>query len=80
VKGYGISFGALSDDIEDQLLRQGFTLGDKAQKTQRCADYISYLRIHSMLTETESDRARQRLMKEIKRDVRSIPTTPPETP
>jgi hypothetical protein len=74
VKGYGISFGALSDDIEDQLLRQGFTLGDKAQKTQRCADYISFLRIHSILTETESDRARERLMKEIKRTV--APTSP----
>ena len=65
MNGYGISFGALADDIEDQLRRQGWTLGDQAGRYQRWADEISSLRIHQLLTEAESNRARKRLWKEI---------------
>ena len=64
-RGYEIAFGALADDIEDQLQRQGWTLGDRAERFQRWADEISSLRIHELLTEAESDRARMRLWKQI---------------
>ena len=63
-----IILGALADDLSVQF--------DKAQveyigKTpldiiQRSADAISLLSIHGYLTESETRKARQRLMKEIK--------------
>ena len=73
MKGYGIEFGALSDDIEVQLQRQGFTLGDRAERTQRWANEICSLRIHGLLTEAESDRARKRLWKELTATVKPLP-------
>ena len=73
MKGYGIEFGALCDDIEVQLQRQGFTLGDQAERLQRWANEITSLRIHGLLTESESDRARKRMWKELTAIVKPIP-------
>jgi len=73
MRAYGIEFGALSDDIEVQLQRQGFTLGDRAERIQRWATEISSLRIHGLLTESESDRARKRLWKELTQTVKPLP-------
>ena len=72
---YSLSMGALSDPIEVQLQQQGLTLGsaDYAQRVERWANEISGLRIHGLLTEAESDRARKRLMKEIRGQVRPLP-------
>lgn len=71
--GYGVTFGALCDDIEVQLQRQGFTLGDRAALLQRWSTEISSLRIHGLLTEAESDRARKRLWKELTATVKTLP-------
>lgn len=73
MNGYGITLGALADDIEDQLQRQGWTLGDRAERFQRWANEISSLRIHELLTETESDRARKRLWKKITTTAHALP-------
>ena len=73
MSGYSITFGALCDDIEVQLQRQGFTLGDRATLFQRWATEISSLRIHGLLTETESDRARKRLWKELQGTALPLP-------
>lgn len=73
MKGYDIEFGALCDDIEVQLQRQGLTLGNRAERTQRWANEITSLRIHGLLTEAESDRARRRLWKELTQAVRPLP-------
>ena len=73
MSGYDISFGALCDDIEDQLQRQGFTLGDRAPLFERWATEISNLRIHGLLTEAESDRARKRLWKELTATAKPLP-------
>jgi hypothetical protein len=69
---YQIAFGALADDIEDQLKPQGLTLGSRASMIHRAAENISYLAIHGLLTDSEKDRARKRLMKEIKAAVKPI--------
>lgn len=73
MNGYGVEFGALCDDIEVQLQRQGFTLGDRAVLFQRWATEISSLRIHGLLTESESDRAHKRLWKEPTQTVKPLP-------
>lgn len=51
--GYGITFGALCDDIEIQLQRQGFTLGDRAPLFQRWSTEISSLGIHGLLKDSD---------------------------
>lgn len=72
---YGLTFGALADPIEVQLRRQGHTLGSKdaTHRIQRWADEITSLGIHQLFTGAERDRARKRLMKEIKSLVRPLP-------
>ena len=71
---YGLTFGAMADDIEVQLQRQGLTLGSKdaTHRIQRWADEITNLGIHGLLTGAERDCARKRLIKEIKPLVRSL--------
>ena len=69
---FSLAMGALCDPIEEQLQRQGLTLGDYAQRVGRWAAEISDLRIHGLLTEAESDRARNRLMKELKAAVKPV--------
>ena len=72
---YGITLGALSDPIEQQLQRQGFTLRDRAKLLQAHANAITRLRIAGILTEAEAGRARKRLMREITSAVRPLTTT-----
>lgn len=76
VTRFNLAMGALCDPIEVQLRRQGLTLGspDYAQRVERWATEISSLRIHGLLTEAESDRARKRLVKEILAEVRPLPS------
>ena len=73
MSAFQIAFGALADDIEDQLRPQGLTLGSRTSMIHRAAENISYLAIHGLLTDNEKDRARKRLMKEIKVAVKAIP-------
>ena len=72
-KSFGLSLGALSDDIEVQLTRQGLTLGDSDALFQRMANEITHLRINEIITGGESDRAQQRLLKRMSCCVRPLP-------
>lgn len=75
-RSFSLSMGALADDIEVQLRQQGLTLGSRsdADRIQRWANEISSLGIHGLLTEAERDRARKRLLKEIRPLVRPLST------
>ena len=64
-KPFGLTFGALCDDIEVQLRRQGLTLGSDAGMVQRWVSSWHELRTSGLITNGESDRARDRLMKRI---------------
>lgn len=72
---FSLAMGALSDPIEVQLQRQGLTLGsaDYAKRVERWATAISSLRIHGLLTEAESGRARKRLLQEIQGKILPLP-------
>jgi hypothetical protein len=72
---FGVSFGALSPTIEEQLREQGLKLDmDPAlnELIQRHADQITVLEIHGILTEDETARARKRLLRIIKKQVRIL--------
>lgn len=63
-----IEFGALAPSIADQVKAQGLQFDSKVDPAnlERLAHAITLLRIQSVLSERESDRARGRLMKLIK--------------
>ena len=56
-----IDYSALSDDIELQVNTQGYTLGNHADTVQNIADAINMCYLHSVITNGECRRARERL-------------------
>ena len=70
-----ISFGALSPTIDEQLRDQGFKLDmDPLERAhlQRDADEVARLRVRSILTEAESDKARKRIFKIIQKQAKPL--------
>lgn len=64
----GIHFGAMSPDIAAQLKEQKFKfVHTQAVRFQKFADAITMLHVHDLITESETDKARQRLMRKINR-------------
>lgn len=73
-----ISFGALSEPIRIQVKQCGLWIDPGSiDVLQACADSITRLRIHGVITDGESHKACQRLMKSIVRNVRD--RAPPTT-
>jgi hypothetical protein len=70
-----IDFGALIPPIGEQLQDQGLKLDMdplERQHLQRDADEVSRLRVRGVLTESESDKARKRIMQVIKKQARPL--------
>jgi hypothetical protein len=68
-----IEFGALSPRIEEQLRVQGMRLDMdpmQRQHLQRDVDEVSRLCVRGVISESEADRARARIMKAIKKQAR----------
>ena len=67
--------GALSPSIDEQLRDQGFKLDmDPLQRAylQRDADEVTRLRVRRILTEAESDKARNRIFQIIKKQAKPL--------
>lgn len=61
-----IHFGALCEPVAKQLAEQGHVVTKKNGRIlQEFADWITMLSLHGMLSEAETHRARQRLLKRI---------------
>ena len=58
-------FGALSDSIEEQVNRQGFTYGDKSNYVQSIVDGMISLWIENCITDKEYDKIIERVKKKI---------------
>ena len=66
-----IVFGALADPIQKQVHQCGLWIDPvRCAVLQSCADSIVRLRIHGVITDGESHKAYQRLMKSIISNVR----------
>lgn len=66
-----LAFGALAPPIRDQLAEQGFALPRiKLAAIEQHAKGITWLSIAGLLTEAETRRARQRLIKRVRDEVR----------
>jgi hypothetical protein len=72
---FQIRFGALSPSIHEQLRDQGFTLDmDPLQiaHLQRDADEVTRLYVRCVLTEAQSNKARWRISKIIKKQAKPL--------
>lgn len=69
-RSFEICLGSLCDDPSLQLKKQGINLNERdARVIDRAAESIDYLFVQCLLSEAEKDRARKRLMKEIRKIV-----------
>lgn len=64
--------GFLSPSYEEQANNQGYTLGDQAEKFQKWGKYILELRIFSIITDGETDKALQRLQKKLVKELKPL--------
>ena len=60
-----IAMGAMSDSLTDQFKSQGFEPPKDIDHFQKDADAITRLKIRGLLTDSQSDSARKKLMKEL---------------
>ena len=70
-----ISLGALSPRIDEQLEEQGFKLDmgpSQRAYLQRDADEVTRLRVRCILTEAESNKARWRIIRIIKKQAKPL--------
>lgn len=61
----GFYYGALSDSLEVQANKQGYTLGDKAEIFEKCAYGLTLNHVRGVLTDSVYDRALRKLNKEV---------------
>lgn len=71
-KQIGFHFGALAEPLEKQANEQGFTLGDKAEHYDKIIDGLLLAWFNDILTDSVYDKALQRLMKKLTKDVKPI--------
>ena len=65
-------FGALSESIEEQLNRQGYTLGDSSCYINDAARYGAYLHVYGFVTDAEFSKINERIMKHINKNVKVV--------
>ncbi len=61
----GFGYGALGENLEVQANEQGYTLGKNAEKYERCRASIVTLMFEDILTDSQVDKAFQRLNKKV---------------
>ena len=65
-------YGALSDPLEEQANKQGVTLGDKAELFEKMAYGLVLNMIHSTLTDSQYEKALQKLHNQVIKEVKPI--------
>lgn len=73
---FGLHFGALAPSIAKQLKAQKLQFDPQAIKSmQAYADAISLLRVHSILTEPEGNKARDRVYTKVQKHLKTFKTS-----
>ena len=71
-KQVGFGYGALCDELEVQANQQGYTLGDDAKKFEKKKKAITTLLFGEILTDSQSDKAYQKLNKQVIKSLKPI--------
>lgn len=64
-----VSYGLMNDALEEQLEKQGFTLGDKAEHFEEQKKRIYHLLFGELLTDGEFKKVLGRLHKEVMKKI-----------
>lgn len=65
-KALKLSFGALANRLEDQLIKQGFDFNqEEVEQFQQDIDAVIRLRIRGYIPDSQIDKMNKRLLKEI---------------
>lgn len=61
----GFEYGAFGDSLEKQANKQGYTLGKDAELLDNLMFSLNMVRIHSIITDSQADKAYQKLHKKV---------------
>lgn len=67
----GIHYGSLAEPIEDQLNKQGFTLGDKLEFIEKLQNSLTMCMFH-LLTDSQYNTCLKKLHKKVLDNVKPI--------
>ena len=70
----GFSYGFLSPTLKEQAEKQGFTFNEKdAELLEKLRESLNWVRMHSLLTESQSDAAYKKLQKKVVKKLKPLP-------
>jgi flagellar biosynthesis component FlhA len=69
---YHMHFSIIAEPLENQLNKQGYTLGENPERYDTMLKHIFALHMNSILTQGETDRALQRYNKFIRKIAKEI--------
>lgn len=65
-------YGALSDSLEEQAKKQGFTLGNNAERLQAICNAMIMCWIHGLVTDSQKDMMMKKMQKMVIKDLKQI--------
>lgn len=68
----GFGYGAITNPLEQQANEQGYTLGKKAERFEDCKKAIITLMFGEVLTDSQIDKAIQKLNKQVVKELKPI--------
>ena len=57
-------FDELTDNLEEWVNKQGFTLGNRAEALQKLMECIAYCYIHGVVTDSQRDQMNKKFVKQ----------------
>ena len=57
-------FDELTDNLEEWVNKQGFTLGNRAEGLQKLMESIAYCYIHGVVTDSQRDQMNKKFVKQ----------------
>lgn len=57
-------FDELSDNLEEWVNKQGFTLGNRADALQKLMESIAYCYVHGVVTDSQRDQMNKKFVKQ----------------
>lgn len=65
-------FDELSDNLEEWVNKQGFTLGNRADALQELMHCISYCYIHGVVTDSQRDQMNKKFVKQFQNALEKV--------
>lgn len=67
-----LDFGAMSDSLEEQANRNGYTLGKDANRLEKIKNARAMLFLHGMLTDSENGKIIKRISSKVEKVLKPL--------